>query len=145
MLGDKPLSASTYGDYKWRLNLHSLPFLGSYRLDEPSSRVLAEASCAAARAPKLDADLRSGDWDFESDPDSEITNRTPGGQSMPWPVKKPSSRQYANGESRTRTRDTTIFRGNFSSERNRRLAGALRQARPARCYWVSGVTGVFRD
>lgn len=48
VLGDKPLSASTYGDYKWRLNLHLLPFFGSYRLDE-----IDREMCLAFKAHKL--------------------------------------------------------------------------------------------
>jgi len=34
VLGDKPLGDSTYGDYRWRLRCHLLPFFGRYGLDE---------------------------------------------------------------------------------------------------------------
>jgi integrase len=48
VLGDKPISENTISDYRWRLNVHLLPFFGRYRLDE-----IDRALCLEFKARKL--------------------------------------------------------------------------------------------
>jgi integrase len=48
VIGDKPLSDATDADYRSRLNIHLLPFFGSYRLDE-----IGRDTCLAFKAHKL--------------------------------------------------------------------------------------------
>jgi integrase len=48
VLGDKPISENTIRDYRWRLNLHLLPFFGHCRLDE-----IDRALCLEFKARKL--------------------------------------------------------------------------------------------
>jgi integrase len=48
VLGEKPIDANSYSDYRWRLSCHLLPFFGSYRLDE-----INRALCLRFKAQKL--------------------------------------------------------------------------------------------
>ncbi len=47
-IGEKPLAATTIGDYRWRLDIHLLPFFGAHRLDEIDADL-----CLAFKAHKL--------------------------------------------------------------------------------------------
>jgi hypothetical protein len=48
VLGEKPISENTIRDYRWRLNVHLLPFFGRYRLDE-----IDRALCLEFKTRKL--------------------------------------------------------------------------------------------
>jgi hypothetical protein len=42
VLGDKPIGENTIRDYRWRLNVHLLPFFGHYRLNEIDRQLCLE-------------------------------------------------------------------------------------------------------
>jgi integrase len=48
VLGEKPIDANSYSDYRWRLSCHLLPFFGPYRLSE-----IDRALCLRFKAEKL--------------------------------------------------------------------------------------------
>jgi integrase len=66
-LSEEPISQNTAGDYRWRLNVHLLPFFGRYRLDE-----IDRDLCLAFKSYKLReaAELREA-----LDAGAEVTDR----------------------------------------------------------------------
>jgi hypothetical protein len=61
VIGDKPISASTQSDYRWKLSIHLLPVFARYQLDEIDRDLCLEfKSRKLAEASRLRAELAAG-------------------------------------------------------------------------------------